>query len=264
MTNASDDPIITQIEIVNGSSVCDCPEGKLKKTCIHVTELAKEYAVTLTETITDDIKPQVAESEIVPEAPMLPIVTTKKFTIDKFPPSKYIIQERHSGIRLLVKIIKGSIVASSFVQVKGVVTALGECALPQHIINSLSKFPDGIYDCQLYVAGRKIVDIHKIDPEELSLEFIDVLEVTNKPCMRLPYFERRLQLEEVFWISDITTEDSISLCSSIVSNEEYVNSVLAKPGLGVVLKAVNSVYCYGVSNGNTGQSNRWILFVSLK
>jgi len=256
---------VEKLENNKGKAICSCDDWKKNNPnrCKHSDELCAEENI---EQVLEGSAPVISVPEtLTPSAPvdvvpMFPIVTTKPFNANKYTGNKYTLHETHSGIRLFITVQSGKISAKAFSLVKGNVEKLGDYSLPQHLIDSLAKLPDAVYDGKIYLEGGKTEDISTVDSELLSIVLFDVIEIANNVITNLPFSLRREKLEELFWISNITADDSLFLVETFPASDTKVAEILSKSGFGAILKDNLSTYVYGNSDATT----RWVLFIPPK
>lgn len=190
-------------------------------------------------------------------APMLASPIPKKNWV--FRPNEWAAEEKIDGIRIIIEIEDGS--TNLFAEKK--ITSWSRYGilhpLPTHILEDLCKLPNGIYDAEKYVPGKRSYGAVEIENQpDLILCIFDVIHFTDGMTIktnegiqasRIPAFHsydlRRSLLEDT--IKD-TTAVQLIVSSNVNTWEEVValrDAVWARDGEGLILKRRSAPYQIG-------------------
>lgn len=164
-------------------------------------------------------------------------------------PNQYIAQEKFDGIRLVTEISDNS--DKLFVD-KGITSWSrygNKRALPEHIMEELSKFPNCIIDGELMAPGKRSYGTMDLEnTPDLVYYIFDLLQVGNIDVTHHLYDTRRGFLENKF--SQFVGNKSVLLAEETSVNtwdEVYAlrDAVWARDGEGLILKNTESIYISG-------------------
>lgn len=128
--------------------------------------------------------------------------------------------------------------------------------LPSHLTQQLLELPEGTYDGELLVPGKRSYGVTElINGPDLAFVCFDVLEVLGQNLMagqeyQAPYSVRRRMLEDIFSRDFVKVLPHVQLAWSVpVTDLAHVKSlaraVWAKDGEGLILKRRNGAYYPG-------------------
>ena len=178
-------------------------------------------------------------------SPMLAKPLPKDFSLS---PGEFSAETKIDGHRLIVEVADGS---SNLFTDKSV-TAWSRNgllrALPTHLLESLSLFPNGMYDGELCVPGKRSYGVTElVNGPDLVYCIFDLLSIHGADTTPLSYNNRRGFLTDVF--SKQTSESVHLEKSTPVDSWEQVitlrDEVWERDGEGLILKRRNSPYLVG-------------------
>lgn len=176
-------------------------------------------------------------------SPMLAKPLPKDFILE---PDTFSAEEKFDGHRLIVEVSGEKVQLFSD---KGVVawSRYGiERKLPHHLLDILEEFPNGIYDGELLVPGKRSYGVTELtNSSDLHYFIFDVLQIDGRDETKSSYEKRRELLK--FYAP---FKDQVQLAQSTPVNtwEEIIslrNSVWARDGEGLILKRINAPYQIG-------------------
>lgn len=163
-------------------------------------------------------------------------------------PGKYAAEEKYDGHRIICQVGDGT--GNLFASKP--ITAWSryglERDLPTHLLEELSKLPDGIYDGELLVPGKRSYGVTElVNTPDLSYFVFDIIEFEGKDTTKYTYDDRR-----DFLMTRIQVPESgpVQLASSVpVHDMEQVmclrDDVWARDGEGLILKRRDAHYSIG-------------------
>lgn len=123
-----------------------------------------------------------------------------------------------------------------------------ERVLPTHLLEALCSLPDGLYDGELLVPGKRSYGVTELtNTSDLVYYIFDLLQYKNEEIVHIPYDDRRLLIGEVIPYGESLP---IQLAASTNVNtwpEIYAlrDSVWARDGEGLILKRRAAPYQIG-------------------
>lgn len=181
-------------------------------------------------------------------APMFATPLPKNFILE---PGVWTADEKYDGHRLIVEVANGQ---TNLFATKGI-TAWSryglERKLPTHLLEAFNDFPNGIYDGELLVPGKRSYGVTELaNTEDLVYFMFDVLQIGDADAMPAPYKSRQLVLK------NLPFNDKVLLAKSTPVNtwDEVValrDEVWDRDGEGLILKNLRSIYVSGKRPKNT-------------
>jgi len=172
------------------------------------------------------------------------------FTIQ---PGQWSAEEKFDGHRLIVEISQGK--SSLFVE-KGInawsrygITRI----LPTHIMESLEKLPNGLFDGELIVPGKRAYGVTELaNSSELVYVIFDVINMEGEDYTDLPYDTRHFCLaKSITPIYDANSPtDPVQLAQTVNVNSmievcKLRDQIWERDGEGLILKRRNATYQIG-------------------
>lgn len=183
--------------------------------------------------------------------PMLAKGWPKKFDIR---PNEWVAEEKYDGVRLIVEVDgeKRDLFGQK------AITAWSrngnQWSLPQRILNTLNQFPNGVYDGELIVPGKRSYGVVELDNFDLR-EFVifDLLHLMGVDLtMNIPYKYRRGVLGQIF-LKQFDGKDGPGVQMAVAWSLNSVqdayarfSEVLERDGEGLILKHVDGFYIPGI------------------
>lgn len=176
--------------------------------------------------------------------PMFASPLPKDFTLE---PDEFSAEEKFDGHRLIVEVANGS--TSLFVK-KGI-TAWSryglERQLPTHLLEALDKMPNGIYDGELLVPGKRSYGVTElVNGPDLNYFVFDILQCEDTDLTPVTYDLRQGVLQEIFRhvsgpvVHAPTTE--VNTWEQVIALRD---SVWSRDGEGLILKRRSAPYQIG-------------------
>lgn len=172
--------------------------------------------------------------------PMFAASMPKKLIIT---PDQYAMEEKYDGHRLIVEVAQNGIFAWSR---NGLARAL-----PAHLTITLSEFPVGIYDGELFVPGHRSYGVTEIvNGPNLVYTVFDLLRFKNSSMELYSYDTRREFLSTIFdeMIGDpkfpIKKAQSLHV-HNMVQVQKILEKIWARDGEGLILKRRDLPYLPG-------------------
>jgi ATP-dependent DNA ligase len=171
--------------------------------------------------------------------PMLAAPMPKSFDIR---PGIYAVEEKFDGHRLIARIGGTRVQAWSR---NGL-----ERVLPPHLIEALSQFPDGVYDGELNVPGKRSYGVTEIvNGPDLVFTIFDLIEVLGVSIAAQTYDRRREYLREIFSRERLQSRAVKLSLSTELADEDHMHLLLkavwARDGEGLIIKRRASRYTAG-------------------
>lgn len=191
-------------------------------------------------------------------SPMLAATPDESFTINN---GEWVAEEKYDGHRLVLQVGDGAMnldnrlpfdappVSPRFVRAwsrHGL-----SRILPPHIIEAALSLPNGTYDGELFVPGKRSYGVTEIaNGPDLVFTVFDVLVLANSRTMALSYRERRLLLETMFNHEVLKDVSGVRLAWSIeLESMSHARSlaklVWERDGEGLILKRKAGTYLEG-------------------
>jgi len=179
-------------------------------------------------------------------------------------PGTVIAEEKFDGIRLIAEVNHEQaedLLSECYVQTwsrNGI-----PHVVPRHLRDALSKLPNGIYDGELFVPGKRSYGATRIDhAEQLRFVIFDVLVLLDTDITNSPLYERRQFLEEIFSREAVRTK-WVTLAEARVIHDfkdvvNFRDEVWKRDGEGLILKVLSAPYRPGK------RDKSWIKIKQLK
>jgi ATP-dependent DNA ligase len=184
-------------------------------------------------------------------SPMLASPMPPNFTIQ---PSEFAAEEKMDGHRLLVEVSQGK--SSLFVE-KGI-HAWSRYGLPRtlptHIMESLECLPNGLYDGELIVPGKRAYGVTElVNSPDLVYIVFDAIRIEEDDYTILPYDVRRKCLQ--IYMSQFDMEGAVRLAESwnvdsMIEVCKLRDQIWERDGEGLILKRRNAPYMIGKRSKN--------------
>lgn len=181
-------------------------------------------------------------------SPMLASPMPVNFNIK---PEEWSSEEKFDGHRLILEVsdIKNDLLSEG----KGVRAwsrnGLSR-VLPRHIVDACGKLPNGVYDGELLVIGKRSYGVTELtNTSLLTFMCFDVLVLLDQETQSHTYKHRRAYLEEIFSRPEIESK-ALQLAKSTVleSLDEVItlrDEVWQRDGEGLILKRRDGIYIPG-------------------
>jgi len=176
--------------------------------------------------------------------PMLARPLPKGFVLE---PETYVAEEKYDGHRITCEIMSGATNLFTNKQITAWSRYGNQRVLPTHILEALCKMPDGHYDGELLVPGKRSYGVTElVNSPDLAYFIFDILEFGNGDLTPLDYDERRSLLTKII----PSGQSPVQLAASTLVNtwdEIYGlrNTVWARDGEGLILKRRKAPYQIG-------------------
>lgn len=116
--------------------------------------------------------------------------------------------------------------------------------LPEHIVEQLKRFPDGVYDGELVAPGGKAWNVVE-SGARLVLVLFDVIAAGKCAIVAEPYDVRRRYLLETLAAVLTPTQTAITTVESVMPSWAAIEAIWKRGGEGVILKRAGSLYQCG-------------------
>lgn len=121
--------------------------------------------------------------------------------------------------------------------------------LPTHVTDAASLLPDGLYDGELYVPGKRSYGVTaRVNVAALRFVMFDVLRVLGQDTTGMPYTERRkamdLAVKHTFGVPGVVLSESFPV-RTIEDVTRLAEGVWRQDGEGLILKSGSSTYAPG-------------------
>lgn len=121
--------------------------------------------------------------------------------------------------------------------------------LPTHIVDAASLLPDGLYDGELFVPGKRSYGVTALaNAGALRFVMFDVLRLLGQDTTAMPYTARREAMDLAVRHTQGVPGVVLSSATPVSSNEEVIRlaeSVWSRDGEGLILKLASSTYAPG-------------------
>jgi len=134
--------------------------------------------------------------------------------------------------------------------------------LPTHVLDAASLLPDGLYDGELFVPGKRSYGVTALaNAGALRFVMFDVLRVLGQDCTAMPYVQRReamdLAVRHTQGVPGVVLSESFPV-ASIEDVTRLAESVWSRDGEGLILKLATSTYAPGK------RSKAWVKVKSVR
>lgn len=181
-------------------------------------------------------------------------------------PGEYHAEEKFDGIRLIVDVnhevpedLLTDCTVTSWSR-DGILHAI-----PRHLRDAFAKLPTAIYDCELYVPGKRSYGATRLDQsDKLQIAVFDILRLGEHDTTTQPLMLRRKILAEMFahpHVASVASHVALAEARIIHSFEDVISfrdEVWARDGEGLILKALAAPYRPGK------RDKTWIKIKQLK
>jgi bifunctional non-homologous end joining protein LigD len=163
--------------------------------------------------------------------------------VPDFTEQDWVAEEKYDGHRLVVQVYVGQPLAWSRY---GLVRVL-----PDHLMKALGYLPDGVYDGELFVPGKRSYGVTEIvNGPDLVFTMFDVPELLHTDMTKQTYQNRRSHLKEALVRSGLGDSPHVVLAPStpILTAKQMhavVETIWARDGEGIILKRALSYYSPG-------------------
>ena len=170
-------------------------------------------------------------------SPMLASIPKDDRSVDDYPASEWVLEEKFDGHRLIVQV-------NHFGSPKAWSRVGNPRPLEPHIIDALKSIPPGTYDGELYVPGGTSTDVKALDKaKHLALVFFDLLKVDEFDAMAKSGRERRELL--LIAMSKVDDRSPIHASEQWAPSEERLRLLWVRGGEGGILKRIDAPYSVG-------------------
>jgi hypothetical protein len=225
----------TRTTMVDGVSIIEYEEDEEPVLSLATPPISAPPVASRKVTVT--VKEEVAEmNELAWVNPMLAEKLPDGETLDAFyaEPRKslWAMETKYDGERITLAVGSGTVKAWNRPQ-RG--KEAGENELNPAIIEAAEKLQDGTYDGEVYIPGGTSSDVRTSGNENKRvLVLFDITRLLNQDVTRQTYDQRREYLEEIF--KNLEPSSALHLAESVAPNPEFLASVLADGGEGVMIK----------------------------
>lgn len=181
--------------------------------------------------------------------PMLAATMPETFVPDL---GEWFAEEKFDGHRLIVRVVFERALGLFDEPVGKNVYAWSRDGLPRilpaHLKTALATLPEGTYDGELLVPGKRSYGVTALDNQaDLCFICFDILELLGHDTMKLRYTERRELLKETFSRPSPERGEWVRLAFSIRVNSiqdinEFAARVWAQDGEGLIIKRGSGIY----------------------
>lgn len=171
-------------------------------------------------------------------SPMLASAMNKKFP--EIRSGEWVAEEKYDGHRLVVEVKDAQVAAWSRYGLSRI--------LPKHIVGALSQFPNGVYDGELIVPGKRSYGVvESVNTNDLIYTMFDILQLLGQTTMDLRWFERQEFLREIFHKlqSPAVVKAWNRPVNSSLDVQSLVTQVWKRDGEGLILKKIDKIYSSG-------------------
>jgi bifunctional non-homologous end joining protein LigD len=181
-------------------------------------------------------------------------------------PGEWISEEKYDGIRLIVEVDREQpedLLSSETVRSWSRDQILH--AIPRHLRAAFGVLPTGIYDCELFVPGKRSYGATRLDmADKLQAVVFDVLEVNRVPVFEQKLTHRRALLDVIFThdvVVAVAPHVTLAEARVITCYDDIIahrDEVWGRDGEGLILKYLEARYRPGK------RDKSWIKIKQLK
>jgi len=163
-------------------------------------------------------------------------------------PGDWVVETKYDGHRLLVHI-------SRLKDETPVIQAWSRNGLtrelPKHLMETLALLPNGVYDGELMVPGKRSYGVTELaNGGELVYTVFDILSLLGRDVAPEPYDQRRKYLEEIFHHKNLKDETAVVLApswpvDSMAQIRTMCQMVWDADGEGLIIKRRKAPYVPG-------------------
>lgn len=163
-------------------------------------------------------------------------------------PGQWAVEQKYDGHRLMVQItrlIKGTPVVQAWSR-----NGLSR-ELPNHLMETLALLPEGVYDGELMVPGKRSYGVTELsNSPDLVYTVFDVINLCGRETAKEPYDTRRMYLTTIFSHQALQGETAVVLAPSwpvetMAQIRTMCQTVWDHDGEGLIIKRRQSPYVLG-------------------